>query len=134
MLRKWSNRSLFWRTALATIARLDRIEAIDARKAVLEVERQWLLSKHRVEVMIHDNAQYLSQLYTAKPVGPASGPSHMTVATRNLRSSLKILFFEVGGAMAKYSLRQTLLRGCGENMLNRYNFSVWYAIGGGGGH
>jgi hypothetical protein len=82
MLRKWSNRSLFWRTALATIARLDRIEAIDARKAVLEVERQWLLSKHRVEVMIHDNAQYLSQLYTAKPVGPASGPSHMTVATR----------------------------------------------------
>jgi hypothetical protein len=52
------------RTALATIARLDRIDAVDARKAVLEVERQWLLSKHRVQVMIHDNAQYLSQLYS----------------------------------------------------------------------
>jgi hypothetical protein len=87
MLRKWSTdlTSELKRTALATIARLDRIDAVDARKAVLEVERLWLLSKHRVQVMIHDNARsiFLNCIVnTAKPVGPASAPSHMTVATR----------------------------------------------------
>ena len=70
---------------------------------------------------------------TAKPVGPASAPSHMTVATRIQPPVIPKK--EVGrGDMAKYSIRQTFRRGCGENMLNRYNFSVWYAIGGGGWH
>jgi uncharacterized protein YigE (DUF2233 family) len=91
----------------------------DARKAVLEVERLWLLSKHRVQVMIHDNARsiFLNCIVnTAKPVGPASAPSHMTVASRIQPPVIpKILFFEVGaGDMAKYSLRQTFRRGCGE--------------------